>query len=228
MARAGKRAQSAVKSTPRAGPRDVALRAIPEVYREMLADAASSSPTGLDEDGRTPKRRRVGGRVVIQQAQDTLPIQPSAASETAGDTGGDSEAGTLLKAQQQTAYDDSADSVESDPAWEEVDLRDGWKGEGSTLEPQELNLVLGGKENSATKQPSQRRKPVTSEERKLRLEIHKMHLLSLLAHVHLRNHWCNDTETQVCTLLGSMGATMLIWPGNSAKASAQENAFVSR
>ncbi|MCJ1477829.1 hypothetical protein MMC13_006502 [Lambiella insularis] len=159
----------------------------------MLADA-SSSPTSLGEEGRSLKKRRVGGRVVMKGAQDELVVQQSAASETAGDTEG--EARKLLKSQQQTAYDDSGDSDGSDLAWEEIDLQDRLKDEESTPEPQELNLVLGAPDNSSTKISLQRRKPLTSEERKLRLDVHKMHLLSLLAHVYLRNYWCNDAEVQ--------------------------------
>ena len=41
-----------------------------------------------------------------------------------------------------------------------------------------------------------RRKPVTGSEKKLRLQIHKAHLLCLLGHVYTRNLWCNDEEVQ--------------------------------
>ncbi|KAK3945638.1 Rad4-domain-containing protein, partial [Diplogelasinospora grovesii] len=41
-----------------------------------------------------------------------------------------------------------------------------------------------------------RRKPATREEKDRRVLIHKMHLLCLLAHVELRNRWCNDPRVQ--------------------------------
>ncbi|MCJ1393258.1 hypothetical protein MMC18_006130 [Xylographa bjoerkii] len=170
---------------------------IPDVYQEMLENAASSTPGTFDNDGRPPKRRRVAGRLVISHdGQDKAALTQEAGSETAGDTEGETDVTQPLKLKQQFAYDDSEDSAGSDMAWEEVDLMDTVKNEDTTPEPEELNLVLGGNKDATSKNTAQRRKPVTAEERKLRLEIHKMHILSLLVHVHLRNHWCNDHGSQ--------------------------------
>ncbi|MCJ1319864.1 hypothetical protein MMC15_005200 [Xylographa vitiligo] len=163
----------------------------------MLENAVSSSPGTFEDDGRPPKRRRVAGRLVVSQDDQDKPAPKNDPGwEISGDTEGDTDITQPSKLKQQVAYDDSGDSAGSDMDWEEVDLRDNVKNEDTASEPGELNLVLGGNKDSSTRSTIQRRKPVTAEERKLRLEIHKMHTLSLLVHVQLRNHWCNDRETQ--------------------------------
>ena len=199
MARTGSRAARVTASSHRR-PRDAAVPDIPDVYYEMLENAVSSSPGAFDDDSRPPKRRRVAGRLVVSQdGQDKSALKRESASDTADDTGGDTATTQPSKLRQQVVYDDSEDSAGSDMDWEEVNLRDNPKYEDTTPESGELNLVLGGNKESSSKSTVQRRKPVTAEERKLRLGVHKMHILSLLVHVHLRNHWCNDLEIQVCT-----------------------------
>ena len=103
--------------------------------------------------------------------------------------------------QQQTIYDDDEDSGESDEDddWEDVNLAA--PGEEARDKPQrnigDLNLDFAVDDPGLDRPPIQRRKPLTAAERKLRLEVHKMHILTLLSHVHLKNHWCNDLEVQV-------------------------------
>jgi xeroderma pigmentosum group C-complementing protein len=60
----------------------------------------------------------------------------------------------------------------------------------------DLELNLTAQANSTPRRSVDRRKPLTRIERKLRLEIHKVHLLCLMAHVARRNHWCNDHAVQ--------------------------------
>ena len=200
MARTGSRGARATASLSHRRPRNATILDIPDVYHEMLENAVSSSPGAFEDDGRPPKRRRVAGRLVVSQDDQDKPAPKNEPGwEIAGDTEGDTDITQPSKLKQQVAYDDSEDSAGSDMDWEEVDLRDNVKNEDTASEPGELNLVLGGNKDSSTRSTVQRRKPVTAEERKLRLEIHKMHTLSLLVHVQLRNHWCNDRETQVCT-----------------------------
>ena len=101
----------------------------------------------------------------------------------------------------QTGYDESGASSDSDLNWEEVDLKDSVKAEHATSasedESRPLNIVLHDNGITGQKQRGPKRRLVTAAERKLRLEIHKMHLLSLLAHIYLRNHWCNNQDVQV-------------------------------
>ncbi|MCJ1441938.1 MAG: hypothetical protein MMC23_002430 [Stictis urceolatum] len=147
------------------------------------------------DDGPALKRRRVGGRLVVQGSVDEAPGSVEIPPDTAS-------VASVPEPVQQTAYTDSEDSKDSDDDWEDVDLG------GSTDvdiqpdeaevsdEPRELSLVLGDKKPDHKARAAPRRKPVTAEERTLRLEVHKLNILCLMSHVHRRNHWCNDDEVQ--------------------------------
>lgn len=186
---------------------------VPSVYREMLADTLSS-PTQVSEEGKTVKRRRVAGRMVTQGNEKAMRDQFNHESGAADDDT-DTEKYLLKRnaPREQTVYDESEDSVDSDVDWEEVDLTHDFKGEDPSeqdnVDNMELNIVLGNDADRVHKQEAPKRRPVTAAERQLRLEIHKMHLLSLLVHVHIRNHWCNDTKVHVCLIHGLCVTTWL-------------------
>ena len=170
---------------------------VPEVFQEMLVYTLPSSPALLNEEGRSVKKRRVGGHIVIQGLASPSRITPDDKSKT--ETASEHEAAPMKQDARtpQTTYNDSDDSADSDMNWEEVDLKDKALAGESTDENGELRLVLENNDPSAKASIIRRRRPITSADRRLRLEVHKMHLLALLAHVHLRNHWCNDIEVQV-------------------------------
>ena len=175
--------------------------ALPDVYDEMLADAISSSSTRVDEEGPSVKRRRIRGRMVVQGNEgidDNLTHDSDHTSTAAVESDDMPE---VVSHHQQTAYNDSEESAESDVDWEEIDFGNNTEKKelrgDSDDGKKELKLVLDAEDPERRRQTVVRRKPATAEERRLRLEIHKMHLLSLIAHVHLRNHWCNDHEVQV-------------------------------
>ncbi|KAJ9317155.1 hypothetical protein DTO271D3_2445 [Paecilomyces variotii] len=162
---------------------------IPELYREMLAEADARAKNQPDADDRPIKRRRVGERRVappeIKPDEATAPLQ----SPDAGPA-----------KQVQIAYD-SAASDDSDMEWEEVDIEQrstnapeaSTQAEGAN-EPLQITL---GQHGATTPKPAvPRRKAITAVERKLRLDVHKVHLLCLLSHVQIRNLWCNDDEVQ--------------------------------
>ena len=190
MARGGKEAKSRVAG--KANARTV----VPDVYNEMLTEAVSS-PTRKSEEETSIKRRRVGGHIVIQNADDNLPRRPEQNIDTQDHMSIDDlfeEPRPNIQLIEQTESEDSADSDED---FEDVDL-------GSSVhqhdisdhemeEPSEINLVLGDTQK-IQRSTQVRRKPITLKEKKLRLEIHKMHLCSLLAHVRIRNYWCNDAD----------------------------------
>ncbi|KAL8992264.1 MAG: hypothetical protein Q9188_007626 [Gyalolechia gomerana] len=185
-------------------------------YRDMLAEAAvDSSSTQTGDEGRPIKRRRIRGQVVTREGvgsdppgSSTIQLKPATIPQTTLEKDHDPAslddrskgpvaiAATESLRQEQTALkDDSSD--ESDFAWEEVDLAQ--EADQISIEPTDqdgegaLELFLDGDENKDREATAAaRRKPLTAAERKLRLEIHKVHLLCLLSHVHLRNHWCND------------------------------------
>ena len=190
MARTARGAKS--KAAGKANARN----AVPDVYGEMLAEAVSSSPTQKSEDGRSVKRRRVGGRIVTQSVADHAPQRPEQSISTGNQRGIDHLHGEPKPTPQHIEQTESEDSADSDEDFEDVDLGSNVKQddtfEHEIEEPAELNLVLGAESQKTPRSAQVKRKTVTSTEKKLRLEIHKMHLCSLLAHVHLRNHWCND------------------------------------
>ena len=190
--RASKTAKS--KATGITSARDV----VPDVYREMLANAATSSPTQTSDDGRPIKRRRVGGRIVTQRHDGPASHQSDQSCKTDNDSDLDELFEDVTPHRQQILQTESEDSADSDLDWEEVVSREGVKQEGTpereTDKLGELHLVLGqeGQESKLSRQQRLKRKPATAEEKRLRLEIHKLHLCSLIAHVYTRNHWCND------------------------------------
>lgn len=158
---------------------------IPEVYQEMLAEVEARNPQEPEGERQT-KRRKVGER--------TDPLDST--GQEAQTPGSNEDIGQQI----QTAYDSTA-SEESDMEWEEVDLQrapPNYRDQGiSTTDDEPLQITLDQRKDN-TKRIVPRRKPVTGAEKKLRLEIHKIHLLCLLGHVHIRNLWCNDEPLQVC------------------------------
>jgi len=59
-----------------------------------------------------------------------------------------------------------------------------------------LNLDLSAHLTNMAPPRADRRKAMSKEEKAQRVEVHKLHLLCLLAHVEIRNRWCNDAEVQ--------------------------------
>ena len=178
----------------------------------MLSEADFST-TRIGDEGRSIKKRRVKGRIVTNGPEDVAntgpgstiqknPLRPTEVSKATSDTDGLSTAAGGSVIQQQTAYNDESDeNSEDDFVWEEVDLSHNPEQQevegGEEKQEQDLNLILRGNDDQMSSKSVMRRRPVTAAERKLRLEIHKMHLLCLLFHAHVRNHWCNDEEVQV-------------------------------
>lgn len=170
-----------------------------DVYNEMLRDALSSSPLPGTIEDRPIKRRKTARGLAADTARNdtTEPSSPAAIAET--DMDHEVSVRNPAFGSQQMAYNDSDESEDSDFDWEEVDLV-------QTADPEQapsskddsLSLMLGGDTKSDLPDTKPRkRKPVTAAERQFRLEIHKLHVLCLLAHVHLRNHWCNDETVHV-------------------------------
>lgn len=172
---------------------------LPSIYTDMLADSVSSSTHVIDE-GRTIKKRRIAARIVSQVPDEESLSRSEQLSNEPNQVVGDG-LDTEPEPARQTVYNESEESAESDMDWEEVDLAHASIQEGSperdTQLEGELDLVLGQSDHEARKLMPVKRKPMTKTEKQLRLEIHKVHLISLLFHVHLRNHWCNDKEVHV-------------------------------
>jgi xeroderma pigmentosum group C-complementing protein len=98
--------------------------------------------------------------------------------------------------------DESDESEDSDIEWEDA-LADGDDtddaDEGVEPIPQigDISITMGAKKTEETGSKRKvRRRAITSVDKKRRLDIHKMHVLCLLYHVHRRNAWCNDRRVQ--------------------------------
>ncbi|KAK5008719.1 hypothetical protein LTR39_005097 [Cryomyces antarcticus] len=173
--------QAAVLSTPHAQ----------DIYHEMLSEAASASDTQGSE--RPLKRRKTA-------QPKSVPRSKNAAQDDAHDNASQTDDTHVPSTLRQTVYDDSEDSEESDVDWEEIGLRQhSPEEEQSTNEAgiKDVSVVIGASEAAAKRsRPSKRRAP-TAIEKKVRLEIHKVHVLCLLAHVFIRNSWCNDLLAQL-------------------------------
>ncbi|RHZ58523.1 putative DNA repair protein Rad4 [Aspergillus thermomutatus] len=161
---------------------------IPEVYREMLAEAEFRSPDVSDAD-RPIKKRKVGAQRATTSDVVSVPQIPLPKEDQG-----------QASRQIQTVYDEPT-SEESDMEWEEVDLLQ-TPAQSIQIGPvttrgddESLQITLDNHEGKRRKVIS-RQKPLTAAEKKLRLDIHKVHVLCLLRHVQIRNLWCNDDELQ--------------------------------
>lgn len=171
------------------------------VYNEMLLDALSSSPPPGTVEDRPIKRRKItrGNASASGKGNGVESSGPESDAEE------DVKLGDSMPSPpsqtQQIAYNDSDDSAEDESDWEEVDLAQP-PPQGDVPPPtgdEKLSLVLGGNaDSSLVGRVGLKRKPATAAERRLRLELHKVHVLCLLAHVHLRSHWSNDETVHVC------------------------------
>ncbi|QGA14945.1 hypothetical protein EYB26_002601 [Talaromyces marneffei] len=162
---------------------------IPQVYRELLAEADARAADESRPD-RPIKRRRVGER-----AQDSHDVQTNIKNNASSASNN-----VIDLTQTQTIYDlDAEDSSEdeSDMEWEEVIVQQSDTNIQNTVHTGgDESLDITFEEPSVRRTLVRRRKPVTGSEKNLRLDIHKAHVLCLLGHVYTRNLWCNDDEVQ--------------------------------
>ncbi|KGO76160.1 Rad4 beta-hairpin domain 1 [Penicillium italicum] len=159
----------------------------PDVYQELLEKAEARDP-GQFASARPIKRRKAGDMKAI-------PVGLGASEQT--DRG--AEANKHSTQPVQTIYDSST-SEESDVDWEDVELQQPPQSLlnrrlASERDDEMLQITLE-QEPEKHKRTVQRRKPLNRAERKVRLDVHKCHVLCLLGHVQLRNMWCNDEELQ--------------------------------
>lgn len=180
-----KRAGASVRPASKTNVKKNKSHDVPEIYQEMLAQELHTRPL---------KKRKVAGSVT--QSGGELNHETPVESEDGDDDNVEFEdvvdvfedmgSSKIL----QTAYRDSEndESSESEPDWDMT--KSFTEGEaGGNLE-----LTLTEKHSHSKPAFVQRRKAVTNEERRRRLQIHQMHVLCLLAHVERRNQWCNSAE----------------------------------
>ncbi|KXH54387.1 Rad4 transglutaminase-like domain-containing protein [Colletotrichum salicis] len=189
---------------PRAAKSDV-----PDVYQEMLLEAAADAGSSAFSEP-PAKRLKRPGEGKAEAASVKSQVMESEGSED--DEGADIEFEDVVlpPATVQTMYrdsdeeeDDLDDDIEEEEVGNEepinlddVDFGALQHGSGTQEEPQKLTLNLSKHANmtTSTRKGVNKRKPVTKEEKQSRISIHRTHLLCLLLHSALRNRWCDDEQ----------------------------------
>jgi xeroderma pigmentosum group C-complementing protein len=181
------------KSRRRSGRHAPRQDDVPEIYQDMLVEAAALSPLPLKREGRAAKRRRLEEPPL--QAE-TPELESTSIGAPGDDLAPSSNSVPPVRALQ-TTYDDLASSDESDAAFEDVDLELPLPRVDADVENEKpLQLDFSRTSGQAETPSVQRRKPVTAAEKRLRLDVHKWHLLCLILHLHHRNRWCDNEEVQ--------------------------------
>ncbi|KAK3109220.1 hypothetical protein LTR53_017759, partial [Teratosphaeriaceae sp. CCFEE 6253] len=156
----------------------------PDVYQDMLAEAAVTGPDAPVD--RPPKRRRVATSVTLPSPQK----QPNGkARQTEHE-----DSGTPLATHQQTVEESTdADSDERDFAFEDVDLTTPTTGPLHSTAIQAVSISLTHPSTTPSRPAHTKRKgPASLADKAHRLLLHKAHLLCLLGHAIYANSWCND------------------------------------
>ena len=190
---------------------------IPEIYKEMLAEvAASTTPDQASHEGGSRKRRKVARRERSQNQREPVsapsrhavqdgrrPARRMSALSEGGILDQTRSRDTTQQEKQKERLVDSEpeDSAESDVGWESVDLGNvGHDSSEPSVEDSKttrLNLVLDEEDTPRRRGAVAKVKSLNAAQRRLRLEIHRMHIMCLLVHIGLRNHWCNDCHLKV-------------------------------
>ncbi|KAK1976635.1 Rad4 transglutaminase-like domain-containing protein [Colletotrichum cereale] len=178
---------------------------VPDVYQEMLAEAAEDvGPSTLVEP--PAKRLKRPGEKKSETAISTTKVIPAEEIDDDDDEGIEFEDVTIPSATVQTTYRNSEDEEEEEDKEDDVD---GIELEGVDFgavqpdsealeEPKKLTLNLSEHSSTATdtRKATKKRKPITKEEKERRVSIHRTHILCLLLHCALRNQWCDDEQVQ--------------------------------
>jgi xeroderma pigmentosum group C-complementing protein len=208
------RKRPATRSSTRRG----AAAAVPtggEIYRDMLAEAGVNPRVPSSPERPLKRRRATPKKPVAQTVKEPEPVpkepepesskalQPQAAAQEEDDEEDeDIEFQDVILPQptmQTMELESDDESDEEDIIFEDVDFTAPLQDLSSKPEaPQALELNLTAQQSSTAqaKKIAERRKPITKEERKIRIDVHKTHLLCLLAQAARRNHWCNDGRVQ--------------------------------
>lgn len=178
--------------------------AVPDIVRQMVVEARSELRAQDAHVSERPlKRRRPGeGRPARSETPKTKAakdISSESSKVIVGDASDDNlrfEDVVLPTPTVQTMTRDSDEEDDDDIDFEDVAIE---ANEPSATvvskEPRVLDLDLSAHMALAPRR-ADRRKAISKEEKDRRVEIHKMHLVCLLAHVELRNRWCNDRSVQ--------------------------------
>ena len=160
---------------------------IPGVYRDMLRHDAPAVP----HNSRPPKKRRVAS------ASEQSEYAPADQEPRLGVPTAATEDPAPSNHPVQTVFESSDDSDEESFDWEDVEIGGGVADDAEIQPGESLTIVIGDQHGNSPRVRRKGQKPPTQAEKKLRLDVHKIHITCLLYHVFLRNHWCNDPQLQV-------------------------------
>ncbi|ROW01350.1 hypothetical protein VMCG_05889 [Cytospora schulzeri] len=205
VARRAEAAQRREVSSPRI-TRSSARQADVPVYTQLLRESGALRNRMTSDEPERPLKRRRTGRRSPESAPKAPTVVESPTPREAETTSDEDEEGVefedveIPKPTIQTTYRDSSDEEsEEDIQFEDVDLGAISLDEGRVEEKSEtleLNLTAAKEALTPSRRNADRRKPISKEEKECRFDIHRTHLLCLLAHVEKRNHWCNDPVVQ--------------------------------
>jgi xeroderma pigmentosum group C-complementing protein len=160
---------------------------IPEVFQEMLAEAVASSSTAAPLETRAYIGRR-------QVSEEHAVLEPDQGDVLQG-KGKERESPPRSQGSlQQIVKNDFDESEDDEVEFEDVDLDEAREAIDDKPEQKSLQLDLAAV--NATPRRAARRKLATATERRLRLDVHKAHLLLLLGAVRCRNLWCESEAVQ--------------------------------
>jgi xeroderma pigmentosum group C-complementing protein len=160
---------------------------IPVVFQEMLAEAVATSSAATP----TETRAYIGRRPVSEEPAEFESEQEGVLPGKGKQRESPPRSQDSL---QQIVKDDFDDSEDDDVEFEDVDLDETREAINDKPERQPLQLDLAA--GNATPRRSIRRKLATATERRLRLDVHKVHTLLLLSAVRCRNFWCESEAVQ--------------------------------
>lgn len=173
---------------------------VPDIYQELLAEAAANAGPSTPSEPPNKKLKRPGER---KSEAAVASKKPEPAEVDDDDDDGDDvefEDVALPPATVQTMYreSDDEDSDEDEIEFEDVDFGAVQLDSETPQEPKKLTLNLSEHTSTAAaaKKAVDRRKPITKEEKERRVAIHRTHLLCLVLHCALRNRWCDDDQVQ--------------------------------
>ncbi|KAL1652484.1 hypothetical protein SLS61_005090 [Didymella pomorum] len=189
---------------------------LPDAVREMLHEDRAAKRAADDEEKKPLKKRKTAHAQRTsspvpepQPAARTTPVRPSKPTPSSLPPSllpyepPSNHAPTQQPSRVRQTIEDSDESDDdSDMEWEDAlgDGGDSESDEGEAKAPPQIgdvSITIGGKKSDEVSTKKKvRRRAITSVDRKRRLDIHKMHVLCLLYHVHRRNAWCNDARVQ--------------------------------
>jgi xeroderma pigmentosum group C-complementing protein len=170
---------------------------VPAVFREMLEDVTEVAESV--EPSPSKRRRRAGETTISLNSSRSATAAVTSDSNKRQDDTKSSEAIKEVPSLQ-TVVKRSDSSDESEVEWEEVELNAGEQSHDKAMNPEPdepLSITIGGDEAPKQHQKRKARRPLSLAEKKMRLDIHKVHIVFLLFHSFSRNHWCNDAQVQV-------------------------------